>query len=579
MLSGCGGPKQKTEVSNFEKLTGDFVYSTLAFSPVAATSVGYHQHDGTVLDSALDDLSAQGLERQRKYFHEWKNRLESMDQSALDPEAKADLELMQNQVDLSLLDLDTVQSFAHNPTVYVELIGNALFTPYSVEYAPEAQRYQHIIDRLKAVPGFLAEARKNLVDSNAVWTRVAIEESEGNLALVEKVFPAKVPADKKAEYNQVAKNAIDSMHSFNEYLKTLKDAGPDGWRLGKANYDAKFKLVIGSDATPEQLLVDAENELLAVRKKMFMLSLPIHVKYYPTHKDPVDLNLIVGETLEKIAQKHVKADGYFQEAEKTLAETRAFMKSHEDKIVKMPGQDNLKLIETPEFMRGIYGVGGFNPAPALQPELGAFYWLTPIPKSWPKDRVESKLREYNDYGLRVLTIHEAIPGHYVQLEYANAVQPKSRRVLRAVFGSGPYVEGWAVYATDVMINEGYMDKNPEMALTWCKQQLRAIANTILDIKMQTMGMTDDEAMRLMLEKTFQEKEEATAKLQRAKLSSCQLPTYFAGYRAWKQLRAAAEKTDGAKFVAGEFHRKALAAGALPMPTLGRLLGYSGGAAR
>lgn len=573
-LSGCGGAKQKTQAVDFEKLTGDFVYSTLALSPVAATSSGYHQHNGVALDSALDDYSAEGLEKQRKHFNDWKARLAAIDQSSLDAESKADLEIMQGQIDYALLDLDTIQSFRHNPTMYVELIGNAIFTPYSVEYAPEPQRYQHIIDRLKAVPGFLATAQKTLVDSNAVWTRVAIEENDGNLALVEKVFPAKVPADKKGEYDQAAKAAVDAMHSFNNYLKSVKDTGADGWRLGKANYDLKFKLAVGSDTTPEQLLADAEAELLAVRKKMFMLALPLHVKYYPTHKDPVDLNLIVGETLTKLAQKHVKADDYFKEAEKTLAETRAFLKSHEDKIVKMPGQDNLKLIETPEFMRGIYGVGGFNPAPALQPELGAFYWLTPIPKSWPKDRVESKLREYNDYGLRILTIHEAIPGHYVQLEYANAVQPKSRRVLRSVFGSGPYVEGWAVYATDVMINEGYMDKNPEMALTWGKQQLRAISNTILDIKMQTMGMTDDEAMKLMLEKTFQEKEEATAKLQRAKLSSCQLPTYFAGYRAWKQLRAAAEKADGAKFVPGEFHRKALAAGALPLPSLDRLLGYS-----
>jgi uncharacterized protein (DUF885 family) len=332
--------------------------------------------------------------------------------------------------------------------------------------------------------------------------------------------------------------------------------------------------VVGSDVTPEQLLADAEAQLREIRRKMFMDSLPLHQQYYPTHRDPVDLNLIVRETLDRIATRHVAAADYFAEAEKTLAETRSFMKSHEDRIVKMPGQDNLKLIETPEYMRGVYGVGGFSPAPALQPELGAFYWLTPIPKDWPKERVDSKLREYNDYGLRILTIHEAIPGHYVQLEYANAIQPKSRRLLRSVFGSGPYVEGWAVYATDVMIREGFMDKSPELQLTVQKQLLRAIANTILDIRLQTGNMTEAEAMKLMVEQTFQEKEEATAKYQRARLNSCQLPTYFAGYRAWKELRAAAEKKDGAQFNAGEFHRKALEAGALPMPVLRRLLGLA-----
>lgn len=573
LLVGCGGGKPASESVDFQKLTSDFVDSTIALSPVSATAVGLHQYNGVNLDSRLDDISMAGIAAQKKHFHDWKNRLSALETAGLDAESKADLEMMQQQVDYNLLDLESIESYRHNPTIYVELLGNALFTPYSVEYAPEAQRYQQIIDRLKAVPAFFKTARENLADSNSVWSQVAMEENEGNIGLVEQVFPPKIPADKKAEYEQAAKAAVSAMHTFNNYLKEIKDTGPDGWRLGKVNYDTKFKLAIGSDTTPAQLLADAEAELTAVRKKMFMLSLPLHVKYYPTHRDPVDLNLIVGETLAKIAQKHTTADNYFQAAEKTLADTRAFLKSHENRIVKMPGQDNLKLIETPEFMRGVYGVGGFNPAPALQPELGAFYWLTPIPKSWPKDRVESKLREYNDYGLSILTIHEAIPGHYVQFEYANAVQPKPRRLLRAVFGSGPYVEGWAVYATDIMIKEGFMDKNPEMALTWGKQQLRAIANTILDIKMQTMGMTDKEAMALMLEKTFQEKEEATAKLQRAKLSSCQLPTYFAGYRAWKQLRAAAEKAEGAKFVPGEFHRKALSAGALPLPTLGRLLGY------
>jgi uncharacterized protein (DUF885 family) len=574
VLGGCG--KQNLQPADFEKLTADFVYSTLAISPVSATAAGYHTHNGKSLDSTLDDPSPAGLEAQRKHFRDWKTRLANLDAKSLDPEAQADLEMMSGQVDLALLELDTLQSWKHNPTVYVETIGNAIFTPYSVEYAPAADRWQHIIGRLRAVPSYLQAAQTSLADSNAVWTKVAIEENEGNLGLVEQVFPSKIPDNLKADYEAAAKPAAAAMRAFNDHLKSVKDTGADGWRLGKQNYAAKFKLVIGDNITPEQLLADAEAELTAVRKEMFMTTLPLHVKYYPTHKDPVDVNLIIGETLNKIAQKHVKPEDYFTEARKTLEETRAFLKSHEQRLVAMPGRDNLQLIETPEFMRGIYGVGGFNPAPALQPELGAFYWLTPIPKDWPKERVESKLREYNDYGLRILTIHEAIPGHYVQLEYANAIPSKPRRLLRAVFGNGPYVEGWAVYATDIIIQEGYLDKNPELQLTFGKQLLRAISNTILDIRMQTMNMTDEEAMKLMLEKTFQEKEEATAKLQRAKLSSCQLPTYFAGYRAWKKLRAAAEKQKG--FQPGEFHRKALASGALPVSTLGRLLGVETAAA-
>jgi uncharacterized protein (DUF885 family) len=240
-------------------------------------------------------------------------------------------------------------------------------------------------------------------------------------------------------------------------------------------------------------------------------------------------------------------------------------------LLPLPPRDNLQVIETPEFMRGIYSVGGFASAPALEPHLGAFYWLTPIPKTWSRERIESKLREYNFYSLKLLTIHEAIPGHYVQLEYANDVQPQGRRVARAVYGNGPYVEGWAVYATEMMLDEGYLDGSPELRLTFLKQVLRLLANAILDIRLQTMGMTDQEAMDLMLKQTFQEAEEATAKLQRAKLSSCQLPTYYVGWRDWHRVRGQYKQAKGAGFRLSEFHRLALAPGSIPLPALARIL--------
>ena len=169
-------------------------------------------------------------------------------------------------------------------------------------------------------------------------------------------------------------------------------------------------------------------------------------------------------------------------------------------LVTLSERSNLQVIETPEFMRGIYGVGGFDPAPALEPQLGAFYWITPIPKDWPKERIESKLREYNNYGLQELTIHEAMPGHYVQFEYANDVQPQARRLLRSVFSNTPYVEGWAFYTQQMMSDEGYLNNSKELRLSFYKQALRALANTILDVRLQTMGMTDQQALDLMIER-------------------------------------------------------------------------------
>jgi uncharacterized protein (DUF885 family) len=256
-------------------------------------------------------------------------------------------------------------------------------------------------------------------------------------------------------------------------------------------------------------------------------------------------------------------------AKQTLAIATAFVRTKD--LVTLPQSSNLQVIETPMFMRGVYGVGGFDQAPALEPKLGAFFWITPIADSWPQARIDSMLREYNDSGLAHLTVHEAMPGHYVQAEYANQVQPRSRRLLRTIFGNGPYVEGWAVYTQQLMADQGFLSDTPGFRLTLAKQKLRVLANTILDVRLQTMAMSDTEALDLMTKTTYQEMEEATAKLRRAKLSSCQLPTYYAGYKGWLAVREHFQNTHGDAMTLKQFHEAALREGAVPLPVLDELL--------
>jgi uncharacterized protein (DUF885 family) len=349
---------------------------------------------------------------------------------------------------------------------------------------------------------------------------------------------------------------------------------PD-WRLGADRYRTKFKLNLATDRTPDEVLKDAETRLKEVRTRMLELSLPLHAAKYPDHGDHADLkgderlNKIVREVLDGIAEKHSTPAGYMDDARKDLDEARDFARAKN--LLTLPRNDNLQVIPTPEFERGIYAVGGFNPAPVLEPQLGAFFWITPIPQDWPKARVESKLREYNFYNLKLLVIHEAMPGHYVQGEFANAIEPKTRRVLRAIYGNGPYVEGWAQYITQTMLDEGLLDNSPELRLTLLKQELRVDANAIIDIRIQTNRMTDEQAMDFMENSTFQEHEEAVAKLQRVKLSSTQLPTYFVGWRDWLRVRELEKQTKGSAFNLHDFHDRALKEGAVPLPVLARLL--------
>jgi uncharacterized protein (DUF885 family) len=325
------------------------------------------------------------------------------------------------------------------------------------------------------------------------------------------------------------------------------------WRLGKERYAKKFRLVLATGKTPEALLAEAEADLVKVRAEIARLAAPKTVE----------------QALGDVARQHATVATYMPSAKQALVAATAFVKSKD--LLTLPPNANLEVIETPVFMRGLYGVGGFNPAPALEPKLGAFFWVTPIPSDWPQSRVDSKLREYNDSGMQHLTVHEAMPGHYVQAEYANEVQPRSRRLLRNIFGNGPYVEGWAVYSQQLMAEQGYLGDTPGYRLTLQKQLLRVLANTILDVRLQTLGMTDQEALDLMTKSTYQEMEEATAKLQRAKLSSCQLPTYYAGYKGWLAVREHYQSKHGAAFTLKQFHESALRQGAVPLPVLERLV--------
>jgi uncharacterized protein (DUF885 family) len=373
------------------------------------------------------------------------------------------------------------------------------------------------------------------------------------------------PPDLAPGYKQAAEIAIKSLQEFNEFLRHSLTRRTSDWRLGQDLYRQKFRYVLDIGQTPEQTLSEAREQMRQARAAMAEEA----AKILPQAPKAIGQNDLVRQALDLVADRHGTRETYFTDARGDLAEATAFVR--QANLLTLPPVANLQVIETPEFMRGIYAVGGFNPAPALQPQLGAFYWLTPVPPSWPEARVESKLREYNYYGLKLLTIHEAMPGHYVQAEFANRIEPTLRRLLRGILGNGPYIEGWAMYATEMMLDEGYLGSPPELRLTFLKQQLRVFANAILDIELQSGMMSDEGALRLMIEDAFQEREEAVAKLQRAKLSSAQLPTYFVGWSAWWKLRRRYQQHRGPSFSKREFHDTALRVGAVPLPVLSRLL--------
>jgi len=570
-----------TSNADFERASEQFMKASLVISPVNASQAGFHKYTDpktgkTVeLDALLDDLGPTGIAAQKKFYTDWQQRFRKFDRVSLTKEDNADWQLIDDQIAYSLLELDRIQSYKHNPTGYVEFVGNALFLPMSQNYAAADVRMGHVLARIGEIPRAMQQAKQVLVDTDPIYTSTALDENEGNIDLIEHTVKEQIPTGSALEkqYAQVATPAIQALKDFSAWLQNDLAKRPTSrtWRLGKEFYDAKFKLVMETPVTPEEILQKAEQQMTAVRAEMLTLAEPMHKQMYPDHTDHSDLpaqqrqNLIISEVLTKISDDHVQRDELMDHIKGDLAGIIQFIR--EKQIVGLSDRDNLKVIATPLFLRGIYSVAGFHNPPPLEPTAEAQYWVTPIAKSATDNAAESKLREYNNFALKWLTIHEALPGHYVQFEHANNVQPETRRLLRALFGNGPYIEGWAEYIAQVMMDEGYMNGDPKFKLVMRKIRLRVLSNAILDIRMQTMNMTDAEAMDLMMNQAFQTQAEADGKLRRAKLSSVQLPTYFVGINDWLQLRKDYQAKMGSNFNLEEFHNKVLDEGPLPIMLL------------
>jgi uncharacterized protein (DUF885 family) len=572
--------------AKFAKLSEEFIHQTLALSPSSASQAGYHQHvdpktGKTIeLDALLDDVSFAGIAEQRRVYASWRERFRAETPlAALGVEDAVDWQLIDDQIALNLLEFDRIQNYKHNPTVYVELLGSALFQPLTDNYAPEEVRLGHILSRVAASTHFLDQACSQLVDADPIFIKVAVEENDGNIDLIQNTIGQAIPAGSKlkAQFDKVAPQAIKALQKFSRWLQDdlAKRKTDRSWRLGKELYAEKFRLVMETPVTPDQALADAERELKKTRAEMLQIALPLHKQYFPDHDDHASLgpqeleNKVIGEVLQKISEDRPKRDDLMQTVKDDLAGIRQFIL--DKKIVSLKSRDNLKVIPTPAFMRGIFSVAGFHSAPPLDPNAEAQYWVTPIDPKMSEDKAESKLREYNNWVLKWLTIHEALPGHYVQAEHANEIQPVTRRLVRGLYSNGAYVEGWAEYIAQVMMQQGFADNDPRYRISYLKVWLRALANTILDVRMQTMQMTDDQALSFMMNDAFQTRAEAEGKLQRAKLSSTQLPTYYVGTSEWWRLRRAYEAARGKDFSLADFHDRALDQGALSVPWLGNIL--------
>ncbi len=563
-LSNC--ERKDMEDHKFQQLVDEFLEGFYQAHPVWATYIGEHKYDRLIDDYSKDAI---GVEIMRlRLFAE---KIKSIDTLKLNAINKVDYKILENEINDQLLRYEKLRPFKYSPVMYSYLIGGSINSLITREFAPLKERLTSASYRLRRIPALVRQAEGHLTNPPEIQTRTAIRQNRGNINLIKndlaKVLE-RLPGFKDTLAHPI-KVAIKTLEDYQEFLeKDLLPRSKGDFRLGKELFEKKLKLTLQSDLSFEEIVRRAEEELISVRKRMFELAQPLHEKMFPgrQHKEKgKELeNLVIKEVLDEIAKDYPKKDELLAVCRQNLKELEEFVR--EKDLVDLTGINPLEVDWTPEFSRGVAVAGLDSPGP-LDKNLKSFFRVSPIPEDWTKQQEESYLREYNNYMLKDLCIHEAMPGHYVQEFYANQFPS----LLRSIFGNGAFIEGWAVYQERMIVHAGYLDYDPRMELTQLKMYLRAIINAILDAKIHAGDMTKEEALRLMTEEGFQEKSEAEGKWVRACLTSTQLSTYFVGLQEVLDLEKAYRQKMGEDFSQKEFNQKLLSYGSPPVRFLKEII--------
>ena len=563
-LSNCA--RKDMEDQKFKELVEEFLEGFYQAHPVWATYIGEHKYDHLV-----DDYSTQAIGAEIMRLRLFAEKIKSIDTLKLNPINKVDFKILENEINDQLLRYEELRPFESSPVMYSYLIGGSINSLITREFAPLSVRLKSVLSRLMRLSALVRQAKGNLKNPPEVQTKTAIRQNQGNINLIKNDLAKlleRLPA-MKDNLKRPMEIAIKTLEDYQEFLeKDLLSQSNGDFRLGKKLFEKKLKLTLQSDLSPDEIVRRAEAELISVRKRMFELAQPLHEKMFRgrRHKEKgKDLeNLVIKEVLDEIAKDHPKKDELLAVCRQNLKELEEFVR--EKDLVDLTGINPLEVDWTPEFSRGVAVAGLDSPGP-LDKSLKSFFRVSPIPDEWTKEQEESYLREYNNYMLKDLCTHEAMPGHYVQGFYAN----KFPSMIRSIFGSGAFIEGWAVYQERMMVHAGYMNYDPRMELTQLKMYLRAVINAILDTKIHAGDMTKEEAIKLMTEEGFQERSEAEGKWVRACLTSTQLSTYFVGLQEVLDLEKTYREKVGENFSQKEFNQKLLSYGSPPVRFLKEII--------
>ena len=516
---------------DFEKVANAYVEDLLKTNPETATLLGDHRYD-----SQLTDRSAAAIAAQAQMSKDYLAKLAAIDPKTLSQTNMIDYEILKSNLERTVFETEELREHEWNPIYYN--MGGAIYSLIARDFAPLDQRLASLKGRLEAIPSVIAAAKANLKNPPEMHTKTAIQQNQGNISLIKDDLTQFVSQSPKME-KEIAPARAAAVAALEEYgtwlEKDLLPRSTGDFRLGDAMWRKKLRFSLDSGLSKEEIYARATADLKSTQETMYATALPLFKQYFPNETDEAklkDMKYVNKAVLDHIAQGHPTNADIVDKAKAALTEATTFVR--DKKLVTVP-KEPVKVIVMPEFQRGVAVAYCESPGP-LEPHADTFFSIAPTPKDWTPERTESFFKEYNDKMLYNLTVHEAMPGHYLQGAHSN--QFKAPTLVRAIFSSGLFAEGWAVYTEKMMADAGF--GGPEVHMQQLKMRLRVIINAIIDQKIHTEGMTEQDAMAIMMNEGYQEDGEAAGKWRRACLSSTQLSTYFVGSAEVEGIKAAYE---------------------------------------
>jgi uncharacterized protein (DUF885 family) len=547
------------EDARLESLFRDYLEETMRARPMFATRLGDHR-----FDDRIDDLSkearATNLERDRRTLESLQDAV-SLEKLSRDGEI--DYEVFRSDLARSIWLQENFQPFEDDPRIWGEYLTESVYLPLTQSSLPRDVNLANSLERMRQIPAIVDVARRTIGNPPRVMVETAILQTEGAIDFYESGFYELVeaqPGDPAIAAR--AAPVVAALREHKSFLESVVMPRANGeWRIGREKFDRKLALELDAGIAADDLLAEAESEAARVEREMAVLARQLWSTYEPKKPIPTDdeagRRLMIQAVLRGIGDDRSTSETVVNDVKNDVEGIKKFIRDR--RILTLPEPDRCRIVTMPDFLRG-NSTAYLSPAPPLDPAGSSEYAVSPPPVSWSADRVESYFREYNRQMLKILSIHEGYPGHYVQLEYSNRCPSFIRRVL----GSGTFAEGWAVYSEQMMLDQGYGDGDPNLRMQQLKFYLRAVVNAILDHRMHCSEMSDEQAMGLLMNRAFQTEGEAVGKIRRAKQSSCQLSTYFAGRTAFWRLRQTIQRMQGQQFDLAKYHEAALAHGTVPV---------------